>query len=131
MCTQAGALRGGAGALTCLYLSGNSIGSSGIQELAGAFSSCSSNIDDPSQHSVLLRRIVNRTDLLCCRSASGADFLITHPCILDHKHSHMADAVSKHKNLKQIYLRGNPLNSDSRSALEKVARHHPSLVIFV
>jgi|NorSeaMetagenome_1021524.scaffolds.fasta_scaffold94645_1 hypothetical protein len=41
------------------------------------------------------------------------------------------DAVSKHKLLKQIYLRGNPLDSSARSALEKVAQHHPSLVIFV
>jgi len=43
----------------------------------------------------------------------------------------MTDAVCKHKTLKQIYLRGNPLNTDARSALERVAQHHPSLVIFV
>jgi hypothetical protein len=43
----------------------------------------------------------------------------------------LTDAVSKHKGLKQIYLRGNPLDSNARSSLEKVAQHHPSLVIFV
>jgi hypothetical protein len=32
---QANALRVGSGSLTCLYLSGNSIGGAGIQELAG------------------------------------------------------------------------------------------------
>ena len=71
----ANALRNGSGSLTCLYLSGNNIGSAGIKELA--------------------------------------------------------DASSMHKSLKQMYLRGNPLDSGARSALEKVAQHHPSLVIFV
>ena len=71
----ANALRAGKGSLTCLYLSGNIVGSAGITELA--------------------------------------------------------DAVSQHKNLKQMYLRGNPLDTTARSALERVAQHHPSLVIFV
>jgi len=43
----------------------------------------------------------------------------------------VTDAVSKHRGLKQIYLRGNPLDAGARSALERVAQHHPSLVIFV
>ena len=34
-CMQANALRAGSASLTCLYLSGNSIGSAGIQDLAG------------------------------------------------------------------------------------------------
>jgi hypothetical protein len=132
-CMQANALRAGSASLTCLYLSGNSIGSAGIQDLAG-------------MHPVtcVCRRewFLSCRFILCCSlliRETEAAFLLLSAFLVVMLSSAMAhilsscltDAVSKHKGLKQIYLRGNPLDSNARSALEKVAQHHPSLVIFV
>lgn len=135
-CMQANALRAGSASLTCLYLSGNSIGSAGIQDLAGMhpvtcvclrelFLSC---------HIILCcSRLIRETEaaflllsavFFCLRVAAFCDG--SHPLSFC-----PTDAVSKNKGLKQIYLRGNPLDSNARNALEKVAQHHPSLVIFV
>lgn len=34
------------------------------------------------------------------------------------------------RKLKQLYLRGNPLDATAKEALDNVAKLHPSLVIF-
>ena len=135
-CMQANALRAGSASLTCLYLSGNSIGSAGIQDLAGMHPvTCVCRREwFLSSHFILSCPFLIRETEAAFLLLSAVFFSRRDAFFCDGSHpfsSCLTDAVSKHKGLKQIYLRGNPLDSNARSSLEKVAQHHPSLVIFV
>mmetsp|Transcript_41045 Transcript_41045/g.64097 ORF Transcript_41045/g.64097 Transcript_41045/m.64097 type:complete len:86 (+) Transcript_41045:255-512(+) len=82
------------------------------------------NCASDSGATALAGAIQSQTANLTCMYLSGNN--ISGPGV-----KALAEATQKDKRLKQMYLRGNPIDDAGRTALEKVAQHHPSLVIFV